>query len=350
MLLQADPRPDSVLDAAPSRITLVFSEPVTPAGAGIKVFAPSGAQVAGTVVRDGAALQAPLRAAEPGTYVVTWQVFAADTHPSRGAFAFSVARPSANPYAGLLEAGEAGTATPLGLALQALARWVHFAGFALVFGVAAYAALIRRDVRFRRVIAGGVALLIAAEPLALVAQLASLSFDGDTAIAVLGSSFGRLLGLRLGAALVAWTLIALPRQWPLLALGTVVAALDGASAHTLGGLPFAGQSLVAVHVAAMGGWAGGIAAFVLAPDRRFARYAAVTLGVAILTGAVLGLAHTGFLGQLLTTDYGRALVLKVAIVGGALVLAAVRRHRAELVTAGLAVGAAALVAALPPPV
>ena len=349
LLLQSDPAPGSVLDVPPSQVTLVFSEPVTPAGAGIKVYAPSGRQVGGAVVRDGAALRAPVEASDQGTYVVAWQVFAADTHPSRGVFAFSVGRPGANPYLTLLEAGQAGTSTPLGLALQALARWVHFAGFALVFGVATYSVLVRRDDRFRRPMTGGVLLLIAAEPLALFAQLASLSIDGDTAVAVLGSEFGRLLGLRLGAALLAWTLLTLPRAWPLLAVGAVDALLDGASAHAIGGLPYAGQLLVAAHVAAMGVWVGGLAAFVIAPERRFARYAVLSLGAAILTGAILGVAHTDFLIRLFTTDYGRALVLKILIVAVALGLAAWRRHRPELVAGSLAVGAATLVAALPPP-
>src|SRR5439155_1379944 len=83
-------------------------------------------------------------------------------------------------------------------------------------------------------------LLIAAEPLALVAQLASLSFDGDTALAVLGSNFGRLLGLRLGAAVLAWTVLATGRTWPVLVIGAADAFVDGASAHAIAGLPGAG--------------------------------------------------------------------------------------------------------------
>jgi len=348
-LLQSNPGPGAVLDSAPAEVTLVFSEPVTPAGAGIKVFSPSGRQVAGPVVTVGPQLRSAVGAAETGTYVVSWQVFAADTHPSRGVFSFSVGHPSANPYSALLEIGVAGTSTPLGLALQAIARWVHFAGFALVFGVVAYGALIRGAAVPRRLVAGGLFLLIAAEPLALLAQLASLSFDGDTALAVLGSNFGRLLGLRLGAALLTWALVATGRAWPILVVGGVDAMLDGASAHAIPGLPGVGPLLVAVHVAAIALWVGGLAAFVLAPDRRFTRYALWTLGIAVLTGAVLALAHTHFGAALITTDYGRALLLKVLVVALAVVAAATRRHRGELAASLLAVGAAALVAALPPP-
>src|SRR3989442_12900172 len=283
LLLQSDPAPGSLLQAAPAAITLVFSEQVTPAGAGIKVFSPSGSQVAGRVGEEGAVLSACVAAAEVGTYVVSWQVFAADTHPSRGAFAFSVGHPSANPYSGLLGTGEAGTSTPLGLALQALARWIHFIGFALTFGVVAYGALINRAGAPLRLVGAGLVLLISAEPVSLIAQLASLSFDGDTALAVLGSNFGRLLGLRLGAALLAWTVLATGRSWLVLAIGAADALLAGASAHALARLPGVGQLLLSVHIAAIGLWVGGIAAFVQAPDRRLWRYALGKPSTAIRT-------------------------------------------------------------------
>ena len=330
-------------------MTLVFSEPVTPAGTGLKVYGPSGREVAGTVSERGAVLTATIAAGDAGTYVVVWQVFAADTHPSRGAFDFAVGKRSANPFASVLDTPEAGTATPLGLALQALARWIHFAGYALVFGVSAYRIVLRRKERFSRLIGTGIVLLVVAEPVALAGQLASLSFDSDTAVAVLGSGFGRLLGLRLAAALLAWTVMATERSWPLLTIGGVVAVLDGATAHAIPSLPLAGQGLAAVHVAAMGFWSGGLVAFLAAPDPRFARPALIGFGVAAITGLVLALAHTQLGTALLSTDYGRVLLAKVVIVAAAGLLALARRRQAEAVVAATAVAAAAVLVSLPPP-
>jgi copper transport protein len=315
---------------------------VTPAGAGIKVFSPGGQLVSAAAHSRGSVLTAAVDSSEAGTYIVSWQVLSADTHPSRGSFSFVVGRPSANPYSGLLSSGEIGTSTPVGLALQALARWVHFIGFALVFGVVAYG-------RTRRLVGAGVALLIVAEPLALLAQLASLSFDGDTALAVLGSGFGRLLGLRLGAALLAWTLMAGGRSWPMLAVGAVIALLDGAGAHAIPGLPRVGQALVAIHVAGMGLWVGGLAAFLIAPDRRFGRYAAWTLGIAVVSGLVLAFAHTGFGAGLVTTDYGRVLLIKALVFAAAMVAIVLRRRRLELGFVAAIISVAAVLAALPPP-
>jgi putative copper export protein len=219
---------------------------------------------------------------------------------------------------------------------------VHFIGFALVFGVVAYG-------RTRRLVGTGVALLIVAEPLALLAQLASLSIDGDTALAVLGSGFGRLLGLRLGAALLAWTLMAVGRSWPMLAVGAVIALLDGAGAHAIPGLPAIGQALVAIHVGAMGLWVGGWAAFLVAPDRRFGRYAAWTFGIAVVSGLVLAFAHTGFGAGLFTTDYGRVLLIKALIVAATAAAVFLRRRRLEIGLVAAIVASATVLAALPPP-
>jgi copper transport protein len=341
------------MSTLPPVVELVFSEPVTPAGAGIKVFSPSGRRVAGPAISRGALLYAPMSSAETGTFVVSWQVLAADTHPSRGAFRFSVGRPSANPYSSLLTGGEIGTATPFGFVLQALARWVHFLGFALVFGVVAYSALTRDEQSdnrpVRRLVGAGIVLLIAAEPLALLGQLASLSFDADTAIAVLASGFGRLLGLRLAGALLVWALWSLDSPWPVLGVGVAVALIDGASAHAIPGLPLAGQALVAIHVTAIGLWVGGLAAFLIIPDRRFGRYAVLSFAGAAISGLLLAVAHIGLLQALMTTAYGQVLMIKVLVVGAALLMALIRRRRLEFGVLVTVVAAAAVLAALPPP-
>ncbi|HVS05212.1 MAG TPA: copper resistance protein CopC [Candidatus Dormibacteraeota bacterium] len=349
VLFFSDPSPDAVLGAPPASVSLTFSEPVAPAGKGIKVFSPTGHQVAGPVRVVGHALTAPINSTETGTYVVTWQALAADTHPSRGAFSFVVGQPSANPYLPALSGGEIGTATPLGFALQALARWIHFIGVALAFGTIAYQVVTRREPRLRRLVVAGVLLLIAAEPVALIAQLASLSFDGDTAIAVLASGFGRLLGLRLAIALSVWALLALESPWPILALGAGMALVDGASAHAIAGLPGAGLVLDAIHVAAMGIWVGGLTAFAFAPDRRFSRYAIDALAVAIGSGLLLALAHLSSAAALITTGYGWVILVKAGIVAAALVTAVLGRQRIEAWVASIVLALAAVLISLPPP-
>jgi len=360
VLFGSDPSPGAVLTAPPAAVSLTFSESVIPAGKGIKVYSPAGHQVAGPARVVGHMLTAPISATESGTYVVIWQALAADTHPSRGAFSFVVGQASANPYLPALSGGEIGTASPLGFVLQALARWIHFLGFALAFGTIAYQVLMTgRDPRLRRFVVTGVVLLIAAEPVALVAQLASLSFDGDTAIAVLASGFGRLLGLRLGIALLVWALLALESAWPVLAMGGAMALIDGASAHAIPGLPGAGLLLDAIHIAAMGIWVGGLTAFLFAPDRRFRPYAIGGLAVVIGSGLVLAVAHLGSPGALIATAYGWVLVVKAAIVALLLSFPLIRRlfpspsgggqGGGRVGAAAIILVAAAVLVSLPPP-
>ena len=341
-----------MLATAPTAITLTLTETVVPVGKAIEVYSPVGRQVAGPARAVGHALTAPVTSTEIGTYVVTWQALAADTHPSRGAFRFVVGQPSANPYSPLLSGGEIGTATPSGFALQGLARWMHFLGLALTFGTIAYQLVAGRDPRLSRLVVAGVALLIAAEPIALVAQLASLSFDGDTAIAVLGSSFGRLLGLRLAVAFLVWALLALESPWPLLALGGVMALIDGVTAHAFPGLPGVGLLIDAIHVAAMAIWVGGLAAFFSVSDRRFTPYSRAALAVAIVSGLVLAVTHLGSPAALVTTGYGLVLDVKAAVIAAVLVLLFLPMLRPSLpplrgrVGVGVGVGAAALILAL----
>jgi len=346
LLLITDPAPDAVLQRPPVAITLTFTEPVSPAGNGIKVFSPSGRQVAAQARPSGPTLTAPVTAAESGTYVVTWQVLAADTHPSRGAFRFSVGSPTSNPYSPLLSGGEIGTATPFGFVLQAIARWMHFFGVALTFGVIIYQRLTRREPGLRRIVSSGLILLIVAEPIALVAQLASLSFDGPTAIAVMASGFGRLLGLRLAVAVLLWAVLALDVFWPVLALGAVMALVDGATAHAIPGLPGAGLVLNAVHLAAMALWVGAVVGFLIVKGGR--KYAMAAFAVSVGSGLLLALAHLGFPPGL-TTAYGWALVVKVAVVGFALAMALLGRRRAELGVVAVILAAAAVLVSLPPP-
>src|SRR5207253_10351426 len=168
---------------------------------------------------------------------------------------------------------------------------------------------------------------------------------------VLASPFGRLLGLRLGVALLAWALLALESPWPVLGLGGVMALIDGAGAHAIPGLPGAGLLLDAIHVAAIGIWVGGLAGLLLAPDRRFRPYAIGGFAVAIGSGVLLALAHLGSPVAPVTTCYGWVLLAKAAIVAIALASFFLPRLRGRVGVGipALILVAAAVLVSLPPP-
>jgi putative copper export protein len=293
-----------------------------------------------------------------GTYAVVWTVVASDTHPSRGEFTFSVGHTSPVRAPGF-GGGDVGLVSPLGLVLQALGRWMHFAGYALGFGVATYALFVARDQRPLRLAGAGIALLLVAEPLALFAQTASFdpsqTFDGDALTSALASPFGRVLGLRLGGALLLWAVLGALRQaawlrWAIPGLGIALALVDATAAHATPALPQPlGLLLNALHVATMGLWLGGVAAFALAPAGGFGRVAGWSLGLLVVSGAALAILHFNSPLELMTTPYGAALAIKLPLVAIALFFAWRARRRWELATLLVVIAAASVVVSLPPP-
>jgi copper transport protein len=358
-LVISNPAPGAVLDALPSSVDLVFSEPVVAAGRGINVYGPDGRLASmGAARARGEGMSVGVAGGLSGTYAVVWTVVASDTHPSRGEFTFSVGHASPVRAPGFGGA-DVGLVSPLGLVLQALGRWMHFAGYALGFGAAVYALFVARDPRALRLAGVGVALLLVAEPLALFAQTASLdpsqTFDGDALTGALASPFGRVLGLRVAAALALWAVLGALRQaawlrWAIPALGVALALVDASAAHAVAVLPYPlGLVLNALHVATMGVWVGGVAAFVIAPAGGFGRVAGWSLGLLVLSGAALALLHFNSPLELLTTPYGAALAIKLPLVAVGLFFAWRARHRWELSALLVVIAAASVLVSLPPP-
>jgi copper transport protein len=358
-LVVSNPAPGAVLDRAPASVDLVFTEPVTPAGRGINVYGPDGRLAsAGSARAHGDGLSVGLAGSLEGTYAVVWTVVASDTHPSRGEFTFSVghASPVRAPGFG---GGDVGLASALGLVLQALGRWMHFAGFALGLGSATYALFLARDQRPLRLAGMGVALLLVAEPLALFAQTASFdpsqTFDGDALTGALASSFGRVLGLRVAAALLVWAVLGALRQapwlrWAIPVLGVALALVDATAAHATPALPsLLGLGLNALHVVSMAMWVGGLAAFAIAPAGGFGRVALWSAGLLVLSGVALALLHFSSPLELMTTAYGASLLIKLPLVAAAMWLAWRARRRFELAALLGVVAAASVLVSLPPP-
>jgi copper transport protein len=358
-LVTSNPAPGAILDKVPATVDLFFSETVTPAGRGISVYGPDGRLASnGSASAQGSRLSVHVAGVTEGTYAVIWTVIAADTHPSRGSFTFSVGHASPVNAPGL-GGGDVGLVSPVGLFLQALGRWLHFAGFALGFGAAIYALFVAQDPRPLRLAGAGVALLVGAEPLSLLAQTASLdpaqTFDGDALTSALASPFGRVLGLRLAVALLLWAVLGGLRQapwlrWAIPVLGAALSLVDATAAHATPALPQPmGLALNALHVAAMAVWVGGLAAFAIAPAGGFGRVAGWSAGLLILSGAALALLHFGQWRDLMTTAYGGSLMIKLPLVAVSLYLARLGRRKGELAALGVVLVAAAVLVSLPPP-
>lgn len=364
-------------------MSIVFSEAVNTVGRGLSVVGPSGLRLdRGKPRQVGTSLVLEVADGGRGSYIVSFSVVSKDTHPLSGRYTFSVGPPSGGVNLSQGPTGDLGATTPAGLVLQTLARWLHFAGYALGFGSLVFGLVVLGDPggggRLLRLAGAGALLMVLAEPLALIGQAAGLGdfpfLDQQALAAVLGSTFGLLLALRAGGALMLWSLLGAMRQpgagtvaHLAIALGAAVAAVDAGSAHALRSpLPdLLSVPVSALHEMAMAVWVGGLAGLLVSWPRfherirlgRFARLAGVGVALLAVSGGLLALGHLRSPADLVATAYGRSLGLKSLAFAAALGLAYVGRRgggltrvwRVEAAAMAVILALAGLLVTLPPP-
>ncbi|PRY33067.1 copper resistance CopC/CopD family protein [Pseudosporangium ferrugineum] len=366
-LLGASPEPGSVVAAAPAEIVVRFSEAVTPVEGRTQVLAPDGKRITGTVTAAGPLLRIQVRRADRplGTYVVSYRVISADSHPVGGAMTFSVGAPSARPA----ESDPTGVHPSVAVAVPA-AKFLGYAGLTLIAGPALFLALLWPRRLSRR---GPIALVRAGLIGTAAATLAALWTQApassgaplwDVSVTeladVLASPYGVALLARLAvlatvAALLPPVLHGHGGRWRGPAL--LVLAAGGLTTWPLTGhateSPLAPAIITAdvVHLAAMAGWLGGLVTLSVFLLRRahprvlgrilpaWSRWA--TLAVVWLAGAgvVQAVVQLGSVGALWGTGYGRLLLGKVTILAAVLAVAAAARGfvlRSRVTTAGTA--------------
>jgi copper transport protein len=376
-LLRTVPSASRTVNKPPPQVSLTYSEPVEPRFAIVSVTDAAGRQVtAGPPQRAVGAPQTlvtPLRRVPEGWYLVFWRVISADGHPVRGAFTFAVGpNPGPPPQFRVPSLSETATTPQL-----LIARWVVYLSTLTALGLLVLRLVIARPVS-RRVsgtslhplsVAFGVALVIALIAIPVYVVLATAQFTLRSAFdlgAVLpvarDSNFGRdyldlelvllLLAVAAGAAVVADRPERQQRSVAeLLSVGSALAA--GAAALVLPGLAgHAGQKsprglalpLDALHLAAAAIWIGGLIGLVVfwltvGRERRVAALSVVVprfstvafVTVLTLVGSGIGqsLLELPTLGSLWQTSYGKALLVKIALLAAALCLAAVNLARTK---------------------
>ncbi|GAB2575514.1 hypothetical protein GCM10027168_05570 [Streptomyces capparidis] len=362
-LTGSDPAEDAVVQTAPERVTLTFSEAVRLSGDAIQVLDPDARDVvdgeAGHAPGGDATAEVKLHSGLPnGTYVVAWHVVSADSHPISGAFSFSVGAPSDTAVdLDRLPSADGGSAERP----YDLARYLAYGGFALLVGSAAFVLVCWPEGGARRptqrlLLTGWATLLLST--LALMALRGPLEGRGGGGLgaALDLSVLQETLDTKPGAALAVRLLL-------LAGVGAYLAVLAGETGRDRHrevrlGLYGAGLLLGAglastwavmehasagiqtgiavpvdvVHLMAMGVWTGGLATLLTAlyaPAGRPIGTAAVERFSALAFWSVVALVGTGLyqawrqvgsLDALTSTDFGKLLLAKVA--GVALLLGA----------------------------
>ncbi|GID47050.1 transport integral membrane protein [Actinoplanes capillaceus] len=357
-LVGSDPANGSVVPDAPNRVTLTFSESVQLISDKIQVLAPDGSRAdQGEPTVSGSQVTVPLRSGGGrGTYLVSYRVTSADSHPVAGTITYSVGAAS-TPPAPTQETGV--EVDPVVGALIPIGKYLGYAGLVLLVGPVLVLALLwphRLDRRGPgRVIWTGIGLVAGSTLLGLWLQAPYTLGTGlfevtvDDLRDVLASTFGAVMLVRLGVIVAAAFLLRPLLTGPaggesrldlalLGVLGVTALATWPLTGHPTAS-PVPGVSVVidALHLGAMAVWLGGLVmlfAFLLPrADARelgailpiWSRWAAAAVGALIFAGVVQALIEVSTLDGLINSTYGRMILAKVGLAAAVLAVAAFSR-------------------------
>ncbi|NGM12047.1 copper resistance protein CopC/CopD [Verrucosispora sp. CWR15] len=355
VLSSSSPAASTVVPAAPAEVVLTFSETVRKVPDRIRVIAPDGSRAdQGEPTFAGSVVNIPVDTDRGnGTYLVTYRVISADSHPVSGAFTYSVGAPSEPP----VDSGDDGQANPVVGTAVKVAKFVGYAGLLLVIGPALVLALLwpRRLSRRgpARLAWTGLGLVALATVAAVLLQVPYTNgggvFDvtGEGLSLVLGSAFGAAhlvrLGLLAAVALLLRPLLAGPvGRTDLVILG--VLAVGALFTWPIAGHPAASPApavsvlVDTVHLGGMAVWLGGLvmlAVFLLrrADERElgailpiWSRWAALAVSALLLAGTVQALIEVATPAALVNTTYGRLVLAKIGLFVLVIAVAAYSRH------------------------
>jgi copper transport protein len=373
-LLRTDPQSSVTVNSSPRQVSLTYSEAVEPRFAVVSVTDQNGTQqAAGSPAAspgDPDTLLVPLRHLKPGWYLVYWRVISADGHPVRGAFTFAVG-PNPGPAPQFVIPSLSETAATPSLVAS---RWTAFLTVMLAVGLFAMRTVIARPVaavapRAMRALevtlAACLGLALLAIPVYMVLTTASFALRPATDMSqvvplIRSSALGRALtdmelivALFAVAAAVAMRIdrgtgprsvaALLAQIGALLAAGALL-AMPGLAGHAAQTSPAAlAWSLDWLHMIAGSLWLGGLAGLLVllaaaGPGRvevlartvpRFSRLAIASVAVVIVSGTGAAILHLPTLATLWDTSYGKAILVKIALLAAALVLGGLNNARSS---------------------
>lgn len=382
----SSPLEGATLGDTPSTVQLTLGEKPEPSLSSIHVIDTSGATYdvgrPAPVPGDPLSLSIAVRPLGTGVYTVNWRVVSAvDGHASAGAYVFGV---RASP-AGVAAPGATSTVSWL----EVVARGLLIAGLVVLLGAAT--ADIARFGGPHDLWLASAGWLLSCAGLALLAK-AQTGNAGASLSALLNTSVGRALVWRTVAIVLAGSALAVGwrtrssqvRTRPGVMTSVALAALFAIAVHANAGHAAAGRfhplTTVAVqwaHFAASGIWIGGLAALLVGlkgtPSdlkaisvRRFSAIAGAGIGVVAVSGIWRAVNELASWDDLTTTDYGRAVLIKAALLVLIAALGALNRWNSvpradtdlgplrrlsggELGLAAAALATAAWLGTLPPP-
>lgn len=355
VLASSSPVASAVVSSGPVEVVLTFTESVRKVPGKIRVIAPDGSRAdRGEPSFSGGVVTIPV---DPdggrGTYLVSYRVISADSHPVSGAFTYSVGAPSTPP----VDSGDDSRADPLVGTAVKVAKYLGYVGLLLLVGSAMVLAVLwprrlsrRGPARLAWAGLGLVAFATVANVLLQVPYTAGggvFDVTGEGLSAVLGSTFGAAHLVRLGLLAAAAFLLRPLLAGPVGRADLVILAILGTAAlltWPLAGHPAASPApavsvvVDAVHLGSMAVWLGGLvmlAGFLLrrADEREldailpiWSRWAALAVSALLLAGTVQALIEVATPAALVDTTYGRLLLGKIGLFALVIAVAAYSRQ------------------------
>ena len=342
------PTSGATLEDSPLQIVLDFDESVESSLGYIKLFSSSGKRVQLPAVKADASDASIVRVVPPtleqDSYVAVYRVISADGHPVEGAITFRVGAGAVSNLASVIETAlqDSETSNVVKVAM-ALMRFISYIAISIVLAGIFFllgSDAPRKGLNRAVVLAGSVLGLSTALLYLLHGMNASGGTWGQIAnVSVVKDVFATQVGESLFARIVvSFLLVSVVARWgkfvAVFAFATLPftyafaghAAVDSPAALTI--------ALLALHVAAVGVWCGGLILLMFVKDIRttpivewFSQRAAILIAVVVATGVVQALLLMDGIGNLTKTSYGKALIAKVCVVGIMLICAAIVRRR-----------------------
>jgi copper transport protein len=365
--------------APPTAITLRFTEPVQIPKNGIRMFDSDARAVAlgePTHGDSSSTVTVSVPRIDDGTYVVSYRIVSADSHPISGGFTFSVGTPTANSgdLSSLIGADQGSRAVGIVFGID---RTLAFLSVLVFVGGIAFIRLRWPEAAERKPV---IVLLMLMWALGIVTAIAGIGlqaayssgrgfgamFDTELLRQVLRSHFGEAWLMR---AVLMLALYPFARR-PTFGRGTATnVALGIAGVALLATISYAGHATTGrwvpiafvtdlLHLTGGAAWLGGLSILALAlcvpagirgtsdATTRFSQIALPAMGLIALTGVLQGVRQIDNWSALVETSYGRLLLAKVFCVGIIVVAASasrdIVRQRIPQLTPAVGPGAAPL--------
>jgi copper transport protein len=307
---------------------MTFTEPVSVANSGVRLFDPDGQEVEASATARGeiVTVSFPQDAAD-GTWTVAWSMISADGHPISGAWVFHVG--SARGGADVTSVESA----------SVVVKWLRIAARSILLMalLSLVAPLLWRPISEHAEVVAASIVWIGLAGIAIADGL-NIASSGDPPFGEvlrvwLSTKSGLGIAIAAGLALVAHVLTLgteLPRRAVAGAWAAVLIAVTMAGHAAILPPVLASAILTPIHVLAAILWAGGVIALELnwPPDaaevRRLTRVASGAVVLVAVTGLALVLIRTPP-SELLSSAYGRLGLAKIVVLIAVLILAGVNR-------------------------